>query len=350
MVTIWDVATRAGVSKSTVSLVINDSPLVREETRQRVLQAIKAMKYIPNNNARSLQRRNNNSIGIIHILRGNRDQSRRYEWDYGLELFSNDVEDGIFSAIMDSDTDMSVIKEHFSVSGERDSMPRILRNRRVDGAIFVGGFDRKNELDFIKDVNIPMVMVTSSLTMNGVDTVMHDPALGTKIAYTKLVETGHRRICLMNIPRHYRVWPKRLEGIRIAAEECGVEVDPDLMVSAEHNTAHGAYMALGQLLDRGTVPDAVLTADNEMAMGTLRCLRERKISVPEDVSVICYEDSSFCGNVTPSLSAVNIRKDLIGRTALGYLLDRIENPALPARSVTVEPYLVMRDSVLDRTV
>ena len=92
MVTIWDVAERAGVSKSTVSLVLNNSPRVRAETREKVLHAIDILKYAPNSNARNLQRRNNNSIGIIHVLRTNRDKSEKYGWDHGLELFSHEMQ------------------------------------------------------------------------------------------------------------------------------------------------------------------------------------------------------------------------------------------------------------------
>ena len=348
MVTIWDVAKRAGVSKSTVSLVLNSSPLVKEETRKKVLDAIKALKYVPNYNARSLIMRKNNSIGVIHTLRSTRPLGEHYEWNYGLEQFSSSVEDGVFAAIMDLDTDISVIKEHFDLSAEKKEMPKILRNRRVDGAIFIGGFDNADVFDFMKSIEVPIVLVTSSLKIDGIDTVLHDPAMGSKIAMRKFIETGHKRLCLVNCPRDYRVWPKRIEGVMAAADECGYEVDPELLISPEKNTAQSAYTAFNALLDKGVCPDAVLTANNDMMMGVLRSLYERRIRVPDDISVICYEDSNFCGSMAPAISAINIQKEMIGRTALSFLLDRMENPDLPARYFTVEPCLVMRDSVLDR--
>ena len=348
MVTIWDVAERAGVSKSTVSLVLNNSPRVRAETREKVLHAIDILKYAPNSNARNLQRRNNNSIGIIHVLRTSRDKSEKYGWDHGLELFSHDVEDGIFEAIMECDTDMSVIIEHFNIQEKPHEMPRILRECRVDGAILIGGFDKLSELKYIEDIKVPSVLVTSSLEINGIDTVMHDPALGSKIAYKKLFETGHRKICLLNIPKSYRVWSMRVEGARAAANEAGCTLNEELLVSVEHNTAHSAYQAMNELLEKGAEFDAVLAADNELAMGALRCFHEHGLRVPEDVSMICYEDSALCGNFSPAITAVNIQKNIIGRKALNYLLERLQNPKLPTRSTAVEPYLVMRDSVQDR--
>lgn len=348
MATIWDVAARAGVSKSTVSLVINGSPMVKAETREKVLEAIEELRYVPNNNARNLQRKHNNSIGIIHVLRSNRNPDERYSWDGKLEIFSHEVEEGIFSAIVECDTDMSILVEHFNIQENPNEMPRILRECRVDGAIFIGGFDKKCELDFIKNVKVPVVMVTSPLEMDSIDTVMHDTALGCKIAFEKLIETGHKKICLLNIPKRYRVWPQRVEAAKAAAKEMNYNLLPEHIISVEHNTAHGAYDALNALLDRGITPDGIVTADNELAMGAVRCLWERGLRIPEDISLICYEDSAFCGNASPALSAINIQKNTIGHEALHALLDRMENPDLPIKSITVEPYLVMRDSVKNR--
>ena len=348
MVTIWDVAARAGVSKSTVSLVLNSSPLVKDETRRKVMDAIKALNYVPNYNARSLIKRTNNSIGVIHSLRSTRPITERYEWYYGLEQFSQDVEDGVFAAIMDLDTDMSVIKEHFDFSNCHQEQPKILRNRRVDGAILIGGFDNADVFGLLRNIDVPIVLVTSSLKMEGIDTVLHDPAMGSKLATRKFIETGHKHICLINCPREYRVWPKRIQGMKEAADECGYQLEPELLISAEKNTAESAYRVFSEMLDSVHRPDAVLTANNDTAMGVLRCLYERNIRVPEDISVICYEDSVVCGNMTPALSSINIRKELIGRTALGFLLDRINDPTIEARTFTTEPYLVMRDSVKDR--
>ncbi len=348
MVTIWDVAARTGVSKSTVSLVLNKSPLVKEETRQKVLAAIKAMNYVPNYNARSLIKKNNNCIGIIHTLRSDRSLKQYYEWNYGLEQFSRDIEDGIFEAIMELDSDLSVVKEHFDISSKRCGKPKILQNRRVDGAIFFGGFSDADVVEVMKGIEVPIVLVTSSLATGSIDTVFHDAMTGSYLAAQKFIETGHRHICLLNCPRNFQVWPKRIEGVRKAAADYGYALEEELLISAEKNTGEGAYREFSRLLDSGRTPDAVLTADNELAMGVLRCLYDRHMRVPDDMSIITYEDSSICGNIAPALSAINIHKEMVGRTALGFLLDRIRSPGLPARSVVIEPHLTMRESVRDR--
>lgn len=351
MVTIWDVARAAGVSKSTVSLVVNGSPLVKKETREKVQAVIKAMRYVPNYNARSLIKKSNNCIGIVHALRNNRTLKQAYEWNYGLEQFSRDIEDGIFESIMaiDSGSDLSVVKEHFYFSSNAAEIPRILQNHRVDGAILLGDVANSDVRRIKAVTETPLVLVTSPLDTAGVDTVFHDPLAGSYLAVREFIRTGHRHICLLNCPQNLRVWPERVEGTRKAAAEFRYPLEEELLLSAEQATAESAYKVFSKLLDAGRMPDAVLTANGEMALGVLRCLYERRLRVPDDLSMICYEDSGLCGNVSPALSAINIQKELIGRTALGFLLDRINAPELPARSVVIEPHLTRRASVRDRT-
>lgn len=348
MVTIWDVAADAGVSKSTVSLVLNNSPLVREETRQRVLKSIKALNYVPNYNARGLIGKKTNSIGLIHIVRGNRVQDSRYEWNCGLEAFSHDVEEGVFSAIAEADSDISFVKEHFMLSPE-SQMPKIIQSRRVDGAIIVGGFDNPEEFKFVESCNVPVVIITSPFEKeNSFDMVFHSPDIGCYLATKKFIQTGHKHICLINVPKESRVWPHRLAGVFKAANEFGYSLEGELMLSAKAMTAQGAYESFSELIDRGFLPDAVIPGSNELAMGLMRCLYERNIRVPEDISVISYEDSSFCGNSAPALCAINIHKEKIGRCAFEFLMNRIENPEIETQRCTVEPCLTMRDSFKDR--
>lgn len=349
MVTIWDVAADAGVSKSTVSLVLNSSPLVKEETRLRVMKSIKALNYVPNYSARSLIRRRNNSIGIIHMSRGARNTDYRYEWSYSSDSFTHDVEEGVFQAIAQQDLDLSVMKDRYDLSHDIHNIPGIIRSRRVDGAIFIGGFDDEDVVEVIRGLDIPAVLVVSSWAADGVDTVFHSSYEGSRLAFKKLIETGHKRICLLNCPKSYfRVWPERVRGVRDAAAECGYALDERLLLSAEKNTPQSGYMAFKELLNSGLMPDAVLTANNEMAMGLQRCLYELNIRIPEDISVICYEDSSFCGNASPALSAVNVEKELIGKTAFQFLLNRINDPQHPIQTFTPAPHLIMRESLLDR--
>lgn len=311
MVTIWDVARAAGVSKSTVSLVVNRSPLVKKETREHVESVIKSMNYVPNYNARSLTKKSSNCIGIIHTLHSSRMLKQSYDWNYGLEQFTRDVEDGIFEAIM-ANGELSVVKEHFYFPSPTGEKPKILQNRQVDGAILVGSFNSGDIQSLLKGVETPAVLITSPMEIKGIDTVFHDPVTGSYLAVKEFIRTGHRHICLINCPRSFQVWPKRIEGTRKAAAELNYPLEEDLLLTVEQSTAEGAYREFSRLLDSGKQPDAVLAATNELALGVLRCLYERRLRVPDDVSIISYEDSIICGNIYPALSAINIQKELIG--------------------------------------
>ncbi len=348
MATIWDVANLAGVSKSTVSLVVNRSPLVKETTRQKVQEAIRILDYVPNYNARSLTKRKNNSIGIIHMRRSTRAATQCYEWDCSIEQFFHDIEESVCSAVVDLNEDLSIVKEHLHSGTDAPAMAKIIRDRRVDGVIFVGGMDDAAELVQVQKVDIPVVLATSKLNLEGIDLVMHDPSGGTRLAVEKLIDTGHQRICLINCPQRFRIWPARIQGLHDAMAGKGKIQDPRLMVSVDQMNAHNAYDTFARVLDSGVKPDAVVTANPDLAMGVLHCLYDRRIRIPDDISVICYEDSGICGSMSPPLSAVNIRKEEMGRTALNFLLDRISHPETKHRKMTVEPYLVMRGSVKTR--
>lgn len=347
MATIWDVAARAGVSKSTVSLVLNRSPLVKEETRQRVMAAIKALDYVPNYNARSLIRRRSNSIGLIHIARNHRERKMHYETDYGMEQFFAGIEDGIFSAIIEQHEDMSIIKEHLELRTQHWIAPQILKERRVDGLIIVGGFDNSEVIEQLRQIEVPTVIVTSP-GIEGIDCVLHDPYTAYQLAMRKLVETGHKRICSFNCPKYYRTWMLRAKSLQDSEKELNISLDPDMQISPDNMTPHSVYELFSALIDSGKKPDAVIALSDDYTMSVLRCLYERGLRVPDDISIISAEDSNICGNLSPAITAVNIQKEAIGNKALNFLLDRINHPELPAREITVTPYLVMRDSVANR--
>ncbi len=347
MATIWDVAARAGVSKSTVSLVLNGSPLVKDETRQRVLLAIKTLNYIPNYNARNLIRRRNNSIGLIHIARNHRERKKYYGTDYGMEQFFAGIEDGIFSAIIEQHEDMSIIKEHLEIRTQRWIAPQILKERRVDGLIIVGGFDNLEVIEEIKQIEVPTVIVTSP-GIEGIDCILHDPYTAYQLAMCKLVNTGHKRICSFNCPKHYRTWTLREKSLQDTAKELNIVLDPDMQISPEDMTPYNVYKCFSALIDSGKRPDAVIALSDDYTLSVLRSLYERGLRVPEDISIISAEDSNICGNLSPAITAVNIQKEVIGYKALNFLLDRIGQPELPTREITIKPFLVERNSVVNR--
>jgi LacI family transcriptional regulator/LacI family purine nucleotide synthesis repressor len=343
MITIRDVAKIAGVSRSTVSLVLNNSLLVKEKTREKVLETIRQIDYVPNNSARSLSSKMMYSLGIIILVEDV--PYKTYEFNYETGIFSHDVTSGISGFLAGSEYNLVI--ERFCYQAAKGDLPTLIKTRRVDGAFIVGGLYEKSFIDQMLARNIPFVVVGGH-TETKVDSVSPDPGKGAYIAAMRLVETGHKKICLINAPVIYRSSYQRQNAFEQAKADSGDTVNWT-MVHCPHNTGEGGYLAARALLESGGKPDGIVTANAVIAMGALRYLYEKRIRVPDDVSIIAYEDSILCGYSYPAMSAVNMRKEYMGEEAARYLLERIKNPDKKISALVAEPYFVSRDSVRDRS-
>ncbi len=344
MVTIRDVAERAGVSRSTVSLVLNKSPLVKEETRALVLAVIKEMNYVPNNNARGLSNKTMNSLGVI--IMNESQPSNSYNFDNHSGLCAYNISNGIMSGL--ADTDYGIITEAFCSVAEPDRLPKIIGNRRVDGAFIVGSPYAPELVANMKKTGIPFVLVGVNSYEQDADSVLADPGEGSALAIRYLVETGHKRICFLNCPTRFRSYYVRKHGVEQLVKELGVEYNPEWFLSCEHNQGASAYKTMTAFLDTGARPDAIVAANAPLALGAMRRLHELGIRVPEDVSIIPYEDSVLCGYAVPALTAINIQKEKLGQLAAKLLLERMKDPDRPYQKIVVPPYMTFRDSVLVR--
>ena len=340
--TIRDIAQKADVSRSTVSLVLNNSPLVNEKTRQKVQDIIDQTDYVPNNSARSLSSKVMYSLGIIIMIEDLPHKS--YDFNYETGVFSHDVTIGITNYLAASE--YNVVIERFCYSAARGDFPKLIKTRRVDGAFVVGGLYESSFIDQMFTRNIPFVVVGGH-GEKGVDSVNSDPEKGVSLSADHLVETGHRRICLVNAPKIYRSSYQRQDAFDKVKKKNRSSIKWT-MINCPHNTGKGGYIATRDLYESGGKPDGIIAANATMALGVLRYLYEQNIRVPDDVSIVTYEDSILCGYSYPAMSAINIRKEYMGEAAAQLLLDRMKNPDKEISSMVVEPYLVCRNSVKDR--
>ena len=346
MPTIEDVARRAGVSRSTVSLVINHSPKVKAETRELVEKVISEINYVPNNNARGRSARVTNNLGVIFMQDYLPGTQISYDNDQHIGLCSFNISNGIMAGL--AGTDYGVITERFCSIAVPDELPRMIREKRVDGVFVVGLPFSEQFISNLQATGIPFVIVGVGSFVEGFPSVYADPGEGTELAVQELVDTGHRNICLLNCSSFLQSHSWRREGYRRVLERNGIAYRPDWNISAEHNNGHSAYEAFRAFWEAGNRPDAIMAANGQSASGVMSYLYEQGVRVPDDLSIIAYEDSSMCGYATPALTAVNIRKEELGSLAAGMLIERIRNPELSPEIHALPPYLVRRGSVRNR--
>lgn len=346
MATINDVAKRAGVSRSTVSLVINKSPLVKEATRQLVERVIAEMNYVPNSNARGLSARVTNNIGVIFMQDYLLGTHISYDNDQHIGLCSYNISNGIMAGL--EGTYYGVITERFCSVAEPEELPRVIREKRVDGAVIVGTPYSAQFVDNMKKTGIPFVIAGVGSREESVDSIYTDPGEGTEMAALQLLETGHKKICLLNCATRLHSHEWRRQGFLRAMESRGMEPMESWNIYADRNNGKSAREAFQKFWEAGNRPDGIVTANGQSATGIMAYLYEIGVRVPDDISIISYEDSSICGYAAPALTSVNIRKEELGIAAAKCLIERIRNPEKEIESTVIHPYMVYRDSVKER--
>lgn len=324
VVTILDVARQAGVSPATVSRVLNrSSHAVSETIRRRVVAVARRLRYSPNLLARSLLKRETSAIGVLVP-----DVSNPY---YAVIL--RGIEDGAGAtgrAVVVCNTDR-----------RRDKLRSYLRallERRVDGLVIAGGTVRADDLRGIKPLPPAVVVGRHPVRLPSVRV----DNVGAAAEVTRhLIELGHQRIGFLAGPATSWTARDRLVGYRRALREFGVPTRPEAVVRGEFSL-EGGLRGASQLLGLPDPPTAIVASSDQMAVGALRAIHAHGLRVPEDVSVVGFDDSPLASYVVPALTSVAIPMYEIGRQALLLLLQVREGGR--GRSVVLPTQLRVRES------
>lgn len=341
-VSIIDIAARAGVSKSTVSAVINNHPNVRPETRERVTEAIRQLDYHPNMAARELITASPMNIGIIMpSYSANADMSNnRYFFgiDEGsnLELVSHLIEEV-------SKTKYGVLVEHTVISDDEFKLPSFALSKRVAGVFQIspllsGEYTRKLSQYVHNVVEIG--------TLNPeCDSVYTDFVEMGIISVEYLVKHGHKKIAFINCDPTSRTVESRLEGYISGLKKNGIQYNPKWVTNSSFNGIGGynAFSNIWKACDEK--PTAVICATGVIAGGAFRFMNEHGISVPDDVSVICNGDSALSEFVSPRLTAICRDKIEVARAAFSLLFERLNGKDFPACAVKTNTHIIERESV-----
>jgi DNA-binding LacI/PurR family transcriptional regulator len=320
-----DVAARAGVSHQTVSRVVNGSTKVRAETRRRVLAAMEELDYRPNSAARALVTGRTGMIGVVSFdttLYGPASTL------VGIERAAH--ENGYFITV----SSLAALER----TAILDAIDR-LRQQAVEGILVIAPLEGASEAMGGLHVGVPMVVVEGDAP-DGVPFVVLDNRGGGELATRHLLELGHHTVHHISGPSDWPEADARVEGWRAALRAAGATPPPVLVGDWSAGSGH----RLGRRIAEDADITAVFVANDQMALGVLRALHERGRRVPEEVSVVGFDDIPEAEFFIPPLTTVRQDFQAIGRSSLSVLLETMTGDGGAARHLRVPPDLVLRSS------
>lgn len=328
-ITIHDVARDAGVSRQTVSRVINDRPDVASETRARVKEVIAKLGYQPNLIARSMKGRNTYTLGCI----------------------TPNLIDYNFSRIVEAAQDEARRQNFFILTGsaptENEVQPLLdeMLNRQVDGFLVLNprDDDRYKHILSLIERKIPVVYIKNTPNNELVSSVCLDDKLGGYLATQYLLQLGHTSIITILGPKNEECTLERLSGYRQAFAEAGKTPDENWILNGDWS-AHSGRDAIRTFLEEKIPFSAIFAQNDRMAVGAIRMAREAGLSVPHDVSVIGYDDIPLTSFFDPPLTTIRQPMDQIGKISAQLLIETVKNINYEPRIVRLEPELIERNT------
>jgi LacI family transcriptional regulator len=334
--TIRQIAKLAGVSRSTVSRVLNDHPSVSPETREQVLEVIAETGFRPDPIARSLSSRRADIIGLVIPLA----IQSLFEDPFFPRLMQ-----GISQGCNRHDYTLALFLLH-SLEEETNLYPRISRRQLLDGVIVTATRNGDPLVPQLLANRIPFVLHGRHEDPR-VSFVEVDNVSGAHTAVTHLVRLGRRRIALITGPSGSLAAEDRKRGYLNALQERRAVVDESLIIHGDFTETSG-YRAMQRLLPHE--PDAVFVASDSMALGALRALREAQKSVPDEVALVGFDDMPHAATADPPLTTIRQPIQRTGVLAVEMLIDILDNGAEPARRIILPTELVIRASCGSRMV
>ena len=326
-ITVTDLARAAGVSRSTVSLVLRNSPLVKRETGRRVEDAIDRLGYVYNRNAANLRRRTSDMVAMV----------------------INDLTNPFFAELAVGLEDALQAAGYVSLMANTDEDParqrRVMETMREHGA---AGFilcpamgTDTGQAAAMADWNVPVIQVMRRLPGARLGAVVPDNVLGARMAAERLLALGHRRIAFLGGGDGNVVTAERVAGYRLALDAAGIAEDPALTVPAPLNRG-GGVEALRTVLALDRPPTAALCFSDVVAFGVLDALVAAGRTVGRDFSVIGFDDVAGARHTLPPLTTVAVYPRELGRRSAAALLRRIADPSEPPEEEILAPSLVVR--------
>ncbi|RSK46910.1 LacI family DNA-binding transcriptional regulator [Bacillus canaveralius] len=333
-VTIKDVAKLAKVAPSTVSRVIANSPRISEKTKKKVRKAMEQLGYHPNFIARSLASQSTQAIGLVMpsstdvvfqnpffptVLRGLSEGA--HENQYALTMTTGKTEEQIFEGVV-----------------------QMVQGRRVDGVALLYSKVEDKVLTYLQDQKFPFVVIGKPFkNVEEITHVDNDNFRAAKEATEYLISLGHERIGFVGGNLNLVVTVDRLLGYEKALREAGISLANEYIIHEEF-LREGGQEAVNALISLEKQPTALVVADDLMALGILNTFDEMGISVPDDMSIISFNNVLLSEMSRPPLTSVDINIFALGYEAARSLIEKIENPKEPVKRIIIPHELMIRSS------
>mgnify|MGYP001279747359 CR=1 FL=1 len=335
MVTIKDIAKLAGVSPSTVSRVVSNHPRISLDTSRKVKQIMDELGYHPNMMAKSLVSKTTNTLAIL--------LPRPAE-----ELFQNDFFGELLRGILTQANRAGYDMLLTTATGEHDeieTVSRLVRGRRVDGVILLSSRVNDPIVAFLASSDFPFVLIGRSESHPDVLSINNDNKQAAYDATQHLITQGHERIGFVSGPANLTVSNDRLQGYRQALEAYKLPIRSDWTVEGEFLQESG-YRAMSLIMSLPERPTALVVIDDVVAFGVLRGLTELGYKVPEDISLVSFNNIALSELATPPISSIDIGTYQLGYTAAQTLIRAINEETIHQKQLIIPHRLMVRESSL----
>lgn len=328
MATMKDIARLAQVSTSTVSHVINGSRFVSDEIRDKVMRIVVELNYTPSYIARSLKVKTTKTIGLLVTATNN---PFFYEVMAGVEQYCQKNQYNLIIATTGGD-------------GKRlQQNLQTLIHKQVDGVLLMCG-DSRFQADMELEVSLPLVVMDWWFTELNADKILENSEYGGYLATKSMVDAGHQKIGIITGNLRKSVAKNRLQGYKKALSEANIVLNPDWIVES-HFDFEGGIVGAQKLLSLSDRPTAIFCCSDTIAIGAYQAIQNQGLRIPQDISIMGYDDIELARYLFPSLSTISQPKAELGKLAVETLLQRIQEPNENYRTLVLEPACILRESV-----
>lgn len=334
-VTIADIARKLNTTTGTVSRALNNHPAISEQTKKRVLKAAEKLNYRRNNVASSLRLGQTGLIGVIIP---------------SAEInFFGSVVHGIESLANVHGYNVLIYQSNESSEQEQKGIETFL-NARVDGIMVSMAKETNDYSHFLdaKKTRVPLIFFDRANDELQIDSVVIDDRKGGFLATQHLIGQGYKRIAHIAGPQHIHIFKERLEGYKSALQSNNITFDPALVYEGDVSIDAGRK-AIQQFFTTAAAPDAAFAVEDFTALGAIKELKQRNISIPDEFGIIGFANESFGEHITPSLSTIDQQTVKMGKEAFSLMIDLIGqkgNSSKATQKKILEPIPIFRNSSL----